>query len=226
MRVLPFLVLAFLSVPVTCQAQATSVPAVEKLADGTLRVQNVRVDTAKREVSVSGFVNKEMAAGTTLEFIANASTGGKTYETVFTLDTDAVAFNTSLLLIGLDPKNATVPTVHFDPKSPEGDPVEIWVEWADTGKTRRVRVEKLLYDNRTKRTMKEGPWVYTGSTFFEGRFLATIEGVLIGFVHSPSPLIENPSAGAVGAYGSVVFNTRLGLAAGSPMTLIVRAISK
>lgn len=224
MRVL--VLAAFLVLPALGQAQTPTVPAVEKLADGRLRVQNVRVDTAKREVSVSGFVNKEMAAGTTLEFIANASTGGKTYETVFTLDTDAVAFNTALLLVGLDPKRATVPTMHFDPRSPAGDPVEIWVEWADTGKTRRVRVEDLLYDNRTKKTMPVGPWVYTGSSFFEGRFLATIDGVLIGFVHSPSPLIENPSAGAVGAYGSVVFNTRLGLVAGAPVTLIVRAISK
>ena len=199
-------------------------PAVEKLGAGLLRVQNVRVDTNKREVSVPGKVNNEMTESTILEFIANGAAGGKTYETALTLDTDAVALNTALLLIGLDPKNARVPTMHFDPVPPAGDPVELWVEWIEGRNTRRVRVEELLFDNRTKKTMPSGPWVYTGSTFFEGRFLATLDGVLIGFVHSPSPLIENPSAGASGAYGSVVFNTRVGLKAGSPVTLIVRAI--
>jgi hypothetical protein len=223
MRFSVLLLLTCLAVPGVCEAQAPS-PSVEKLGNGLLRVQNVRVDTTKREVSVAGKVNNEMTEGTILEFIANGSGGGKTYETALGLDTDAVALNTALLLIGLDPKNARVPTMHFDPIPPAGDPVEIWVEWTVGGNTRRVRVEELLYDKRTRRTMPPGPWVYTGSTFFEGRFLATLEGVLIGFVHSPSPLIENPSAGAVGAFGSVVFNTRLGLTGGSPITLIVRAI--
>ena len=221
MRLLPLL-LTCLAVPGVYGAQAPS-PSVEKLGPGLLRIQNVRIDTNKREVSVPGKVNSEMAEGTILEFIANGSGGGKSYETALGLDTDAVTLNTALLLIGLDPKNARVPTMHFDPVPPAGDPVELWVEWTEGRNTRRVRVEELLYDKRTRKTMPPGPWVYTGSTFFEGRFLATLEGVLIGFVHSPSPLIENPSAGAVGAFGSVVFNTRLGLTGGSPITLTVRA---
>lgn len=217
------LFLAVLVFSTTSQTPPAPAP-VERLGPGLLRIQNVRIDTNKREVSVPGKVNNEMTESTILEFIANGSAGGKTYETALGLDTDAVSLNTALLLIGLDPKNARVPTMHFDPVPPAGDPVEIWVEWTEGRNTRRVRVEELLYDNRTRKTMPAGPWVYTGSTFFEGQFLATLDGVLIGFVHSPSPLIENPSAGAVGAFGSVIFNSRLGLTGGSPITLIVRAI--
>ncbi len=52
-----------------------------------------------------------------------------------------------------------------------------------------------------------------------------MDGVLIGFVHSPAPIIENAGPGAVDAFGSIVFNTRLGLVSGDRVTLIVRAVT-
>jgi len=48
--------------------------------------------------------------------------------------------------------------------------------------------------------------------------------VLIGFVHSPAPIIENPGAGAVGAFGSLVLNKEL-VAPGTDVTLIVKALA-
>lgn len=190
-----------------------------------MRVQNIRVDTKRREISVPGRINRDMTETTTLEFVANVAGHGKAYETPVAADTDAVAFNTALLLIGLDPKNARVPTRHFDPIPPAGDPVEILIEWTKDGMTRRVPVEGLLWDKRSGRPMAKTPWVYTGSSFYEDKYLAALDGVLIGFVHSPAPIIENAGKGAVEAFGSVVFNTRLGLVSGDRLTLIVRAVT-
>lgn len=207
------------------QSQPTASPAIEKLGDGLLRVQNITVDTKRREISVPGRINRDMTETTTLEFVANVAGWGKAYETPVAAETDAVAFNTALLLIGLDPKNARVPTRHFDPVPPAGDPVEVLIEWSKDGVTRRAPVEDLLWDNRVKKPLARTPWVYTGSSFFEGKFLAAMDGVLIGFVHSPAPIIENAGTGAVEAFGSVVFNTRLGLVSGDRLTLIVRAIT-
>src|SRR5206468_4334170 len=104
-----------------------------------------------------------------------------------------------------DPAHAHAPAEHFDKNPPQGDPVEIWVEWKSGGDTKRVRVEELLLDQRTKQTMPQGPWVYTGSTFVKdtNQYLAQADGVLIGFVHSPAPIIENPRAGSVGAWGAI-----------------------
>jgi hypothetical protein len=67
--------------------------------------------------------------------------------------------------------------------------------------------------------------VYTGSQFIPGSnmYAAQLDGVLIGFVHSPAPVIENPRAGAVSAFGSVVLNREL-IAPGTPVTLIVKAL--
>jgi hypothetical protein len=207
------------------QSQPPAQPTIEKLGDGLLRVHNIRVDTKAREISVPGRINRDMTGTTTLEFVANVAGHGKAYETPIAAETDAVAFNAALLLIGLDPKNARVPTRHFDPVPPAGDAVEVLIEWTKTGATKRVPVEDLLWDQRARRSMTKTPWVYTGSSFYEGKYLASMDGVLIGFVHSPAPIIENAGAGAVDAFGSIVFNTRLGLVSGDRVTLIVRAVT-
>jgi hypothetical protein len=195
---------------------------VERLGEHLLRIGRIRVDTAKREVVVPGHVNDAHV----LEFVASTTGGFKAYESALSLDAGGITFNAALLLIGLDKTHARVPTKHFDPVAPAGDPVDIWVEWSVDGQARRERVEELMFDLRTKQPIPSGPWVYTGSTFVrDNAYLADIDGVLIGFVHSPAPVIENPRAGAVDSYGSVIFNPSLGLLPGMPVTLTVRALS-
>jgi hypothetical protein len=195
-------------------------PSVDKIGHQLFRIGRIRVDTGKREISVPGRVNDAHV----LEFVASTQGGLKAYESAISLETDGVTFNAAMLLIGLDKKNARVPTRHFDPVPPAGDPVDIWIEWNAEGKPRRERVEHLLFDVRTRQPMPPGPWVYTGSTFIDdGRYLADTDGVLIGFVHSPAPVIENPREGAVASYGFIILNPRLGLPPESPITLIVSA---
>lgn len=195
---------------------------VQTLGPNRLRIGAVDINTATREISVAARTN----SATILEFVANTLGGFKAYESALTVQTDAITFNTALILIGLDQKRARTPRFHFDPEPPKGDPVDVWVDWNAGGTPRRIRVEQLLLDKRTNTTMEEGPWVYTGSSFAPngGPYLAESDGVLIGFVHSPAPIIENPRRGAVDAYGSVVFNDRLGLKPETPVTLVVRAI--
>jgi hypothetical protein len=194
---------------------------VEKVRAGVYRIGKIEVDTLKHELRAPGTINPNV---TTLEFVANSTGGQKAYESAITVDADAIAFNAAVLLLGVDPSHARVPRYHFDTMVPGGDPLELFVEWSAAGGTKRVRAEELLYDERTKSPLREGPWVYTGSSTLNGNFMAEMDGVLIGFVHSPSPVIENPRPGAIGAYGAVVFNKGLGLAAGTKVTLIVKAI--
>ena len=202
-------------------APPPATPRVEKLGPNRLRIGRVQVDVATREVAVTGQVNDVQF----LEWVANTTNGLKAYESAITADTDAITFNTALLLIGLDKAHARVPTQHFDREPPRGDPVEIFVEWGEAAQRRRVRIEQLLLDKRTNTTLPEGPWVYTGSTVFpDGGYMAQLDGVLIGFVHSPAPIIENPGAGAVGAFGSLVLNKEL-VAPGTNVTLIVKALA-
>jgi len=100
------------------------------------------------------------------------------------------------------------------------------VEWDDAGAMRKVRAEQLVYNQQTQHTIPEGPWVYTGSVFIEQGYaptLADIDGTLIGFVHTPSPIIENPTA-VMGPYGANQLNPALNLKPGTAITVTVRAL--
>ena len=196
-------------------------PAVVKIREGVYKIGAIEADTLKREVTVPATVNSDV---TTLEFVANEKGGAKAYESALTVSADATTLNAALLLIGLDPAHARVPVRHFDPVAPKGDPVEMFVAWGTGSARKQIRIEQLLYDKRTNAPMANGPWVYTGSAFSNGRFLADLDGVLVGFVHSPSPLIENPRDGAVDAYGSIVLNPNIELPGGTQVTLIIRAL--
>jgi hypothetical protein len=107
-------------------AAALPQPKVEKLGPNLVRLGNIRVNTATKELTIAGTINPDVR---TLEFIANAKDGVKAYETAVSLDTDAVTFNAALLLIGLDrSRSKNIPTVHFDKATPIGDTVEIFIE--------------------------------------------------------------------------------------------------
>ena len=199
----------------------TAAAPAERLGPNLLRVGNIRIDTAKKEISVSGTSNNVQV----LEFIASTKGGFKGYESALELDTNAINFNLALILIGLDRDHGVPPRFHFDPNTPKGDPVEIWVEWDENGTARRVRAEQLVYNEQTKGTLPEGPWVYTGSLFIarSRAYLADIDGTLIGFVHTPSPIIENPTL-IRGPYGANRLNPALNLKGGTAVTLIVKAL--
>jgi hypothetical protein len=194
----------------------------EKIRPGVYRVDKIEIDTNSKEMSVPATVNSKV---TTLEFVANSPNGAKAYESALTVQADPLEFNTALLLLGADPAHARVPRFHFDTVAPDGDPLDLFLTWSENGATKRIRVEELLFDIRQNAPMPEGPWVYTGSSFTSGRFMASLDGVLIGFVHSPSPIIENPRSGAVNAYGSVVLNTHLALP-DKPLTLTVKLLTR
>lgn len=194
---------------------------LERLGPDLYRVGAIKVDTARRELTVAGTLNQV----TVLEFVANARGGMKAYETALTLDTDAINFNVALVLIGLDKGRATPAKQHFDPNPVSGDPVELTIEWQAGRKKRRAPIETLLFDRSTNEALPPGEWVYTGSTFTpDGRYLAAVEGTLIGFAHTPSSVIESAKGVALGRYGSIVLNPKLQLPPGAKLVLRVRSL--
>jgi hypothetical protein len=99
--------------------------------------------------------------------------------------------------------------------------------WIDTTgpSPQHFRAERLIYDQQTKESASDGSWVFTGSTFLpDGRFRAEADGVLIGFVHDLATVIELLHEIGLGRYGAVILNPTLGLTAGMPITLTVKAV--
>jgi len=208
------------SVPIA-QSAATPKPSpIEKLGDNVYRVGSIRVDTAKRELSVPGKVNPV----TVLEFIANPTDGMKAYESAITVDTNAITFNAALLLLGLDPSHGRRGVTRMEGVA--GDPVEIWID-TPIPTAQHIRAERLIYSQETKETATDDTWVFTGSSFLpppDGRFRADADGVLIGFVHDLASIIEISHPVGLGQYGITVLNPTLGLTPGMPVTLTVKAI--
>ena len=219
----PFtLLLAAVFVTLAIIDTAAQAPAVRKIGDGIFEIGQLRVDTVKRELSAPGEINDVM----TIEFMANTKGGLKAYECAITIDSDAITFNAALMLLGLDPSRGRPSKFQFDPATPGGDPVEIHLEFGG----KRVRAEELLFDQRTKTTLAKGPWVYTGSTFYDAghgrRFMAEEDGVIIGLMHGPAAIIENPRNDAVTGYGFFVINPGLGIPPGSKVSVIVTALKR
>lgn len=201
----------------------TSPAPIERLGKGLMRVGTVKVDTNKREISVPGKINDVQA----VEFIACTKNGFKAYESALELDTNAINFNLGLILIGLDKARSVGPRMVRDPNPPSGDPVEIWVEWKDGETTRRIRAEHLIHNRDLNKPLPMGPWVYTGSAFVPGTnsYQADVDGVLIGFVHTPSAVIDQAGP-IIGEYSANRIDPSLNLKADTPVILTVRALER
>lgn len=215
--------------PVMPEPRVEALPPspVEKIDATTYRIGEMRLDTKRKVLAVPGTVNDV----TVLEFVANTMGGFKAYESALTLNTNAVSFNAALLVLGLDPARSRPSRMQFDPQPPEGDPVELMIEWHDGGNTKHVGIEELLFDQRTGKTLAKGPWVYTGSTFWVSpsgvkQFQAETDGVLIGFMHGPQSIIDNPRNDALSGFGHIILNPQLGLKAGLPITLTVNVLDR
>jgi hypothetical protein len=212
--------------PSPIHPDAPKAAPIVKLSPTTFRIGEMTIDTAAKTLSISATINEV----TTLEFVANTLNGRKAYESALTMNTNAVSFNAALLLLGFDPARSRPSKMQFDPAAPEGDPVELTVTWTDGGRARTVAIEELLFDQRNSRTLPKGPWVYTGSVFVdtgENRFyLAEQDGVLIGFMHGPQAIIDNPRADALGGFPYFIVNPNLGLKPGDVVTVTVKALPR
>ena len=180
-------------------------PAVEDLGGGKYRIGAINIDKVKRLIKVPG-VMLPYEDGKAIEFLATTKHGYKSYESVLMLETNAFEFNLACILIGLDSGKSQSAEYHFDPRPVKGDPVSIKVSWLNNGKLVEYDVVELLKIGETK-PVKPSVWSYTGSMFIDGdRYLAQMDGVLIGLVHDPASIIEHREGLGLGHWGGVAID--------------------
>jgi hypothetical protein len=197
-------------------------PKVQDLGKGRYRIGLIEVDKVARRIRIPGAVLRREPP---LEFFAVATGGFKDYESLLELGATAYEINLACILVGLDSDKADAAQHHFDPKPVEGDPVEIWVEWEQEGKTTRVEAAELI--QMGEEMLPRGEWVYTGSVFTpDGQYLAHLDGVVVGFVHDPSSIIEHRTGFGLGNFGAVTANQELLPPVKSRVTLIVEPRQK
>ena len=167
------------------QSETLSSEAV-KLGENLYRIGRVTIDIEEREATIRGWIN--MNAGL-IEYLA-CSAGGKLHESMLVLDTKPIHLQVALILLGLEAKGDF--EFQGDPRPPKGDPVEIWVQWKEGERTKRVRAEQMILDSKREKPMQKTDWIFTGSLIHEGRYLAEIEKSLIATYHDPAAIINNP----------------------------------
>jgi hypothetical protein len=149
-----------------------------------------------------------------LEFVA-VETGGRDYESLFTLDCRPSALKFALLLIGCEPGESN------------GTPLTVEVEW----RGQRLPLERLLIDRSTHQSPAPLPWVFTGSYFIKSPvtnkevFQSDEEQAHLALWWQPSIIINlrrdfgNPYRGEDQGFEA---NTKLMPPKNTPISLILR----
>ncbi|HEY8240056.1 MAG TPA: YdjY domain-containing protein, partial [Kiritimatiellia bacterium] len=158
-------------------------PPWEPEAAKLIRVGTVQVDEVQRMVIASGYVNQVDGA---IELFA-CGKRGKTHESVLVLSAYPVDLHAALLLLGA---KCGAPASGLGVGPPRGDDLAIWVEWVDEGTRRVVRAEELAAFRRNGRKLSRTDWVFTGSTFEDGKYKALVEESLVATYWDPWAVIN------------------------------------
>ncbi|MAF13138.1 hypothetical protein CMK11_22015 [Candidatus Poribacteria bacterium] len=178
--------------------------------------REVIVDQNRRELRMSG---KVLAASRIIEYLATTPLG-KVHETILALDAEPIHLQVAMLGLGLQYENNL--RSQGDPRTPKGDPVEIWVEWDRNGETERRRAEELVYNDDEGRAMQQTPWVFTGSRMQGSLFMAEATQSLIATYRDHDAILNHPLPSGAGQ--SLRANLAVLPPKGTPVTVTIRPL--
>jgi hypothetical protein len=174
-------------------------PSTREVSPGVFQVGGVKLEKAARRVSFPAKLN--MTDGP-LEYLL-VTGQGKLHESVLKADIEPHHLQVAMLLLGAKGMQAAPltnaptggpitqpPAGERNPPLP-GEPVLIEVSWTQDGKSQRRRIEELVFNKRAKEPMSKGPFTFTGSRVWQGKFVAQTEGSLISLITDPDAVFNN-----------------------------------
>ena len=196
-------------------------PIIRKLPNDRLQLGNIIINKKSRQVLVKGVINMDEGL---VEYLACGS-NGKLHESILMTDVNPYYLQIALLLIGIEPGNSPI-TEQGARETPVGDPVDLWVAW--TGKDKKMkkyRAEQLILNKKRNAPMQKTHWTFTGSVFYQDRFLAAVEQSIVAIYHDPVALIDHPLG--TGADDKIFFvNTALVPEKGTPVTFVIQKVKE
>ncbi|MEQ1852810.1 MAG: YdjY domain-containing protein [Chthoniobacteraceae bacterium] len=201
-------ILLFAAVPLLAQTPPEFKPPKE-IAPGVFEIGAVRLDKAASTVTFPARVNMNDGL---IEYLM-VSPQGAVHESVLVSDAQPQDVHMAMLLLGAkgmaaarDGKAPERIDAEFLARAPKltGDRVFLTVKWKDNaGREQAAPAErwverKVFTPRKPSKTVAagDGPWLYTGSFIYEGRFIAQVEGAFVAMVTFPSALINNPRTGS------------------------------
>ena len=197
----------FAAAPLLAQAPPEFSPPKE-IAPGIFKVGTVQLDKNTATVTFPAKVNMNDGL---LEYLM-VSPQGPMHESLFTSEAAPQDVHMAMLLLGakgmVQQGGKEPPRIDAEylAKAPKltGDRISLRVKWKDQdGKEQITPPErwierKIFTPKKPTRTVtaEDGPWLYTGSYFYENRFIAQVEGAFAAMVTFPGALINNPRTGS------------------------------
>ena len=197
----------FAAAPLLAQAPPEFSPPKE-IAPGIFKVGTVQLDKNTATVTFPAKVNMNDGL---LEYLM-VSPQGPMHESLFTSEASPQDVHMAMLLLGAKGmvqqggKEPARIDAEYLAKAPKltGDRISLRVKWKDKdGKEQITPPErwierKIFTPKKPTRTVtaEDGPWLYTGSYFYENRFIAQVEGAFAAMVTFPGALINNPRTGS------------------------------
>lgn len=186
--------------PGLLEEKPPTTPAIREISPGILQVGGVRLEKATRRATFPAKLNMNEGP---LEYLL-VTTMGKTHESVLKTEIEPHHLQVAMLLLGAKGMQAAPltnapsggpitqgPGAERNPPLP-GEPVLIEVAWIHDGKALKKRIEELAFNKRAKERMSPGPFTFTGSRVWQGRFIAQTEGSLIAIVTDADAVFNNP----------------------------------
>ncbi len=199
----------FLANPAELRAQAApEFSAPKEISPGVFQVGTVRLD--KNAATVTFPAKVHMTDGL-LEYLI-VTPQGPVHESLFTSEAAPQDVHMAMLLLGakgMAQKAAKQPgriDAEYLAKAPKltGDRISLRVKWTDKDGKEQITpperwVMRRIFTPRKPVkdvTAEDGPWLYTGSYFYENRFIAQMDGTFAAMVTFPGALINNPRSGS------------------------------
>ncbi len=181
----------------------TAPPVMREVSPGIYEIGKLHLDQKALTVNFPGWLNLNQGI---LEYLL-VTEQGSTHESLLASDIQPNDLHFAMLLLGAKgsglatPGPSDAPPGQIDatylknaPKL-KGDNVQISVKWQASGVEKSAPVEDWIWNTATKSAMVRGPWIYNGSMFSEGHFLAQIDGAFVAIVTYPGALMNNPRKG-------------------------------
>lgn len=202
---LPALLAALLAAPGLAQEPGDApAPVMREVSPGVFEIGKIHLDQKTRTVRFPGELNLHEGI---LEYLLVTSQGS-THESLLVSEVRPSDLHFAMLLLGAKGSGPDAPaagnarTGQIDAEylrtAPKlrGDDISITVTWKNGETEKTTPVEDWVFNNATKKAMERGPWIYNGSVFSNGHFMAQIEGAFAALVTYPSALINNPRKGS------------------------------
>lgn len=181
------------------EPKPVSPPGIREIAPGIYQVGGVKLEREARRISFP--VKLNMTNGPIEYLLVTAA--GKTHESLLTTDIEPQHLQVAMLLLGAKGMQAA-PLTNAPAGGPitqalggrnpplPGDSVLVEVSWKKGGQSERKRIEALVFNKRANEPMSAGPFTFTGSRLWQGKFVAQTDGSLISIITDPDAVFNNP----------------------------------